>query len=481
MGSEHCLHAVQSSSGLRVLAVEAVPVSVGPYEAARRMLDLPRLALLDSSMSTGRGGRYSYLSADPFLTIRSRGRRVELSGPDGHTVLDAHPFDVLRGLLSGYPVERPPGLPPFIGGAVGYFSYDLGRLLEKLPAINPVDGGPPEMDVGLYDWTLAADNLTGESWLVSTGLPTGSAEAARDRLSEIQDLLARPPIFLEEKPARTGIRLRSNVSRAGYLEAVRRAREYILAGDIYQVNLSHRLEGEWRGPVWPLYERLRVASPVPHAAYLDLGDLKVLSASPERFLRLDGREARTRPIKGTRPRGSTPVEDQRRAEELRASEKDRAENLMIVDLLRNDLGKVCRAGSVSVEELFGLEGYASVWHLVSTVRGELRSGLGAVDLLRACFPGGSVTGCPKIRAMEIIEELEPVRRGVYCGSIGYLSFTGEMDTSIAIRTLVLGGGRMHLQVGGAVVADSEPESEYRETLAKGRAVLEAIGAELEEW
>ena len=226
---------------------------------------------------------------------------------------------------------------------------------------------------------------------------------------------------------------------------------------------------------------LRAASPVSYGAYLNLGDVKVLSASPERFLQLDGGRVETRPIKGTRPRGATPDEDGALAAGLLASEKDRAENLMIVDLLRNDLGKVCRVGSVRVPKLFDLEGYASVWHLVSTVCGELRSGLDSVDLLRACFPGGSVTGCPKIRAMEIIEELEPVRRGVYCGAIGYLSFTGAMDTNIGIRTLVLRDGRMDLQVGGAVTYDSDPEAEYAETLAKGGALLGALGAELEEW
>ena len=280
----------------------------------------------------------------------------------------------------------------------------------------------------------------------------------------------------------------SDTGREAYEEAVERAREYIRAGDIFQVNLSHRLRAEapppeegWGAAAWPLYRRLRELSPVPHGAYLGLGRAAVLSASPERFLRLAGRRVQTRPIKGTRPRGRTPEEDLEMARLLESSTKDRAENVMIVDLLRNDIGKVCRTGSVRVPELCGLEGYASVWHLVSTVTGELRPEAGPVDLLAACFPGGSVTGAPKIRAMEIIEELEPVRRGLYCGAIGYLSFSGDMDTSIAIRTLVLAGGRAHLQAGGAVVADSDPAAEYDETLAKARAVVEGIGARVEEW
>jgi para-aminobenzoate synthetase component 1 len=452
---------------------------MGPHRAASHLRDLPRPAFLDSSMPGGGSGRYSYFTADPFLEIRSLGCRVELVSPGRRAVIEDNPFDVLRDLLSRYRLDQTPGLPPFAGGAAGYFGYDLGRLLERLP-VTADDEGLPEMNLALYDWALAVDHLTGESRLVATGLPSGSPEAAHARLGEIRRLLAEEKGTPGETAQHCAPRLRSNVSRSDYLASVRRAREYIRAGDIYQVNLSHRLEGEWRGAPWPLYERLRASSPVPHGAYLDLGDVAVLSASPERFLRLDGASVETRPIKGTRPRGDKPEEDRDLAAALLSSEKDRGENLMIVDLLRNDLGKVCRTGTVRVPELFGLEGYSSVWHLVSTVCGELRSGLDAVDLLKACFPGGSITGAPKIRAMEIIEELEPVRRGVYCGAIGYISFTGAMDTSIAIRTLVLRDGKLHLSVGGGIVADSDPEAEYAETLAKGRAVLKALGSELEE-
>ena len=466
------------------------PAPMSPYEAAPRLLGLPRVVLLDSSSANDHNGRYSYLSADPFLTVRSQGRRVELAGPAGRTVVEADPFDLLRSILSLYPAAQSPGLPPFLGGAVGYFGYDLGRLIESLPATNPADEALAELDVGFYDWVLAADHLSGENWLVATGLPVGTEATARARLAEIESLLDAPARVSKEPegskevgeaPDMKPLRFRSNVSRADYLEGVRRAKEYIAAGDIYQVNLSHRLEGEWRDSAWPLYERLRETSPVSYGAYLDLGEGKVLSASPELFLRLDGGWVETRPIKGTRPRGRTPEVDRLLGAELLSSEKDRAENLMIVDLLRNDLGKVCRVGSVQVPELFGIEGYSTVWQMVSTVSGELRSGLGAVELLRACFPGGSVTGCPKIRAMEIIEELESVRRGVYCGSIGYISFGGSMVTSIVIRTLVLQQGKIHLRVGGAIVSDSDPEAEYEETLAKSRAALRALGTELEEW
>jgi para-aminobenzoate synthetase component 1 len=449
---------------------------VSALEAARRLRRLPRPAFLDSSSTRG-PGRHSYFTADPFLVLESRGRRCRLTGVEERE-MEADPFALLQILLRRYRLPQSGMLPPFAGGAAGYFGYDLGRVVEPLPAINPEAGSPPEMNVGFYDWTVVTDHLTGESRLVSTGLPAGTEEAARRRLAEVRELLKAEPGG--RGPGRAPVALRSNTGCGRYTELVRRAKEYIRAGDIYQVNLSHRLEGEWSGESWALYERLREVSPVTHGAYLDFGEVKVLSASPERFLKLAGSAVETRPIKGTRPRGATPEEDERLARELSGSEKDRAENLMIVDLLRNDLGKVCRTGSVRVLELYGLERHASVWHLVSTVRGELRPGLDAVDLLRACFPGGSVTGCPKIRAMEIIEELEPVRRGVYCGSVGYISFTGEMDTSIAIRTLVLQENRLHLQVGGAVVADSDPELEYRETLAKGRAVLAALGTGVDE-
>ncbi len=455
-------------------------VALSPVQAAARLLDRRQLVLLDHSSGATATSRYSYVSADPFLVLRSRGRRSELAGPAGSVTVATDPLFLLERLLQRYAVPRQPELPPLLGGAMGYFGYDLGRLFERWPA-SARDEGMPDLHVGFYDWVLAADHSTGQRWLISTGLPHGGSAAARGRWHELQACLvqARPPASANGTLA--GTRLRSNVGRTTHLAKVHRAKEYIAAGDIYQVNLSHRLEGNWTGPTWPLYERLRAASPVPYGAYLALDGCTVLSASPERFLRFDRRNVETRPIKGTRPRGATASQDQDLARQLAWSEKDRAENLMIVDLLRNDLGKVCQVGTIRVPELFGLEGYASVWHLVSTVRGTVHPGLTAVDLLRACFPGGSVTGCPKIRAMEIIEELEPVRRGVYCGAIGYLSFTGDMDTSITIRTLVVREGRMYLQVGGAIVADSEPAAEYRETLAKGQAVVRAIGAELVEW
>src|SRR5688572_31441638 len=299
--------------------------------------------------------------------------------------------------------------------------------------------------------TAAAGEPTGQPWRRGPAAPAYPSDAAG------------------------GIGLRSTFTHRGYLDAVAKVREYIVAGDIFQANLSQRFQAPLREPPFALYRRLRRRNPAPFAAYLAFGDVTVLSASPERFLRLDpDRQVETRPIKGTRPRGLGPMHDAALGRALAESEKDRAENVMIVDLLRNDLSRVCRPGTVRVPELFALEQHPTVHHLVSTVLGELEPGADAVDLVRAAFPGGSITGAPKVRAMEIIAELEPTRRGVYCGSIGYLSATGAMDTSIVIRTFLALRGQVYFQAGGGIVADSDPEQEYRETLDKARALIQTL-------
>jgi para-aminobenzoate synthetase component I len=351
--------------------------------------------------------------------------------------------------------------------------------------------------LGLYDWIIAWDHVQGRAWIISTGLPgEGAARPRRaaERLAWVKRQLAGPtagaggrallshriaapapsyPVAGFEQGDQIG--LRSSFTHRGYLDAVSRVRDYIIAGDIFQANLSQRLEVPLEEDPWHLYRRLREVNPAPFAAYLEFDGTAVASASPERFLRLEeSGKVETRPIKGTRPRGLSPLHDAALSQSLADSEKDRAENLMIVDLLRNDLSRTCLPGSVRVPELFALEHYPTVHHLVSTVTGQMRPGAGATDLLAAAFPGGSITGAPKVRAMEIIAELEPSRRGVYCGSIGYLSITGAMDTSIVIRTLVALGGRAYFSVGGGIVADSDPEQEYRETLDKGRALVNAL-------
>ena len=446
-----------------------------PAQLMPAFLDMPFPALLDGAMPGAPGSRFSYLSADPFLVVRCRGSRLSLLRRGVLEEAEGDPWALTKELLDGYRVEGRPGLPPFQGGVIGYWGYDLGRHLERLPSLSVDDLGLPELYLGFYDWALAHDGDTGVSYLISTGLPDGSEQRAEEREAEVMDRLASAPGAAPVAgPTSRPADLRSNFSRDSYMAAVERVKAYLAAGDAYQVNLSQRFQSPYEGDPWSLYLRLREANPAPFAAYLGFPEMQVLSASPEEFLRLDGGRVRVRPIKGTRPVGATAGETEALTAELLASEKERAENVMIVDLIRNDIGRVCRIGSVEVPSLFAVERHPTVLHLVSTVTGELRQGTDAIDLLRACFPGGSVTGAPKVRAMEIIEELEPVRRGVYCGAIGYVSFSGDMGTSIAIRTLVLASGQAYLQAGGGIVSDSEPAAEYEETLHKARGLRMAL-------
>jgi len=465
--------------------VQALDAALSPADAAEHFLGQPHLLLLDSASDPERLGRYSFLAAAPVAVIRQKG------------AADQSALRRARDLLAPLRREPEPGLPPFQGGVAGYLAYDYGAVLERLPRHRYDDLSLPDAMLGLYDWVIAWDHAAGSAWIISTGigadgtldptratarlewvtrlLGTHPAGAAGRRLAGYHGGPPAPSFAVSLGDRASGIGLRSTFTRQGYLDAVARVREYILAGDIFQANLSQRFEAPLEEDPWTLYRRLREVNPAPFAAYLENDGVAVASASPERFLQLDpeGR-VETRPIKGTRPRGYVPIHDAALARALRDSEKDRAENLMIVDLLRNDLSRVCRPGSVRVPELFALEEYRTVHHLVSTVTGQLAPGRDAADLLEAAFPGGSITGAPKIRAMEIIAELEPSQRGVYCGSIGYLSVTGAMDTSIVIRTIVAAGTRITFSVGGGIVADSDPEEEYQETLDKGRALVTAL-------
>jgi para-aminobenzoate synthetase component I len=458
-----------------------------PVDTCARFLGQPYLLFLDSAADQERVGRYSFLMADPVALIRSK-------GPGGITALGQ-----AKALLERCRADTIPELPPFQGGIAGYLAYDYGAILEHLPAPRHDDLNLPDAMLGLYDWVVAWDHSTRRCWLISTGIPVEGAARARraaERLTWVKRLLVGPAAGAAGRTLQTHhgnppapsyslsltgtehaaeIGLRSSFTHRGYLDAVTRVRDYIIAGDIFQANLSQRLEAPLEEDPWHLYRRLREVNPAPFAAYLEFDGVHVASASPERFLQVDSEgRVETRPIKGTRPRGLSPRHDAALSQSLQESEKDRAENLMIVDLLRNDLSRCCRPGSVRVPELFALEGYRTVHHLVSTVAGELAAGQDAMDLLAAAFPGGSITGAPKIRAMEIIAELEPSRRGIYCGSIGYLSTTGAMDTSIVIRTLVAAAGRVTFSVGGGIVADSDPEGEYQETLQKARALITAL-------
>jgi para-aminobenzoate synthetase component I len=492
--------------------IESLGRTAEPAEVCARFLDLPYLLFLDSAaLIQHPDAQYSFLTADPGIVVRSKGPATEINRGGSWIKVPGDALGVARSLLPSDPTPPVSGLPPFQGGIAGYIGYDWGAVLERLPRPRFDDLGIADAILGLYDWVIAWDHRVGAAWLISTGLPEVDAaqerrarermEGVRERLggraggradrwtggqvdgrtsgqkeNQISSTTQAPSYPVVGIEGAQEIGLRSTFTHRGYLDAVGRVRDYIVAGDIFQANLSQRFQGAPSEPPFDLYRRLRVRNPAPFAAYLDFGELAVLSASPERFLRLDEdrRRIETRPIKGTRPRGLGPMHDAALGRALAESQKDRAENVMIVDLLRNDLSRVCRPGTVRVPELFALEHHPTVHHLVSTVVGELDPAADAVDLIRAAFPGGSITGAPKVRAMEIIAELEPTQRGVYCGSIGYISATGAMDTSIVIRSYLVLRGQIYFQAGGGIVADSDPELEYRETLDKARGLIETL-------
>jgi para-aminobenzoate synthetase component 1 len=464
-----------------IIPIPAPPSALAAFSALRRR---PGAILLESATREPKLGRWSFLACDPFLTFRTKGTRIEVRRPDGVEVRDGDPFAALRDLLSDLRVERPPDAPPLLAGAIGYFAYDLGRFVERIPERTRDDVPVADCHLGFYGAVAALDHIENRAWVSAIGAPETDPRAARrlaeERAAQLADRLTsadHDPSPAPVSAAQAALPITSNFTHQSYLAAVRRAKEYIAAGDIYQVNLSQRLSAPLATTPFQLYCRLTRDNPAPFSAYFDTPDAAVVSCSPERFLQVRRDQVETRPIKGTRPRGPTAQDDQRLAAELLASVKDRAENVMIVDLERNDIGRVCQFGSVHVPELFALESYATVHHLVSTVRGRLRPDATSLDCLRACFPGGSITGAPKVRSMEIIEELEPTRRGVYTGAIGYLCFSGDMDVNIVIRTLVIKHGVAHFQVGGGIVADSDPEAEYQETIDKGQALARALAAE----
>ena len=446
-----------------------------PLAALEAFADLPHAFLLHSALPSTRA-RWSFFGADPFAWFHGAG------------------YDDAVAMWRRFAgqIPRTPGPPaPFSGGAVGTWAYDFGRRLERLPAHARDDLSLPDFVLGFYDVVGAIDHDSGATWAFSSGLPLEGRERearAHQRLEAFARRLESPdraraagtawPAWVIGEPV-------STFEHAGYLAAVERVKDHIRRGDIFQANLSQR----WTTQVnttadaadastaalgRALFQALARRSPAPHAAYLDAGDHAVVSASPERFLELRGSRVETRPIKGTRPRGHTPSEDEALRRELEASAKDRAENVMIVDVLRNDLGRVCALGSVRTTELCALETFPQVFHLTSTVTGELGSGLDALDLLHACFPGGSITGAPKIRAMEIIESLEPVRRNLYTGAIGYLDWRGDADWSIAIRSALVTPGAIHFAAGGGITADSDLEAEYAETLHKAAGMRAAL-------
>jgi para-aminobenzoate synthetase component 1 len=452
---------------------------IDPVGAAERLRGLSCLTFLDSAMRHPALGRYSYVAADPFgsFVVSDGGARW-----NGEPIA-GEPLALLGELIARYAQEHRPELPPFQGGAAGFIAYEFNRLIERLPAVADPWARPlPQACLHFYDVVLAFDHAEDRAFLISTGWPEEDAERragrAAARADAFLDHLARPECLADTGalPSIPPERWRSNFTRPAYEAAVQKVIDYILAGDIFQANIAQRFAAELPGDFdsWRFYKHLRHVNAAPFAAFLDCGDFTIASSSPERFLKVEGRRVETRPIKGTVRRAPDPAEDEARKAELLASEKDRAENLMIVDLLRNDLSRTCRPHSVETPVLCGVESYASVHHLVSVVTGELEAGRTAMDLLRGAFPGGSITGAPKVRAMEIISEIEREARGVYCGNIGFFGFNGHADMNIAIRTVLMKEGRAVFQAGGGITALSDPEAEYEETLAKASRIFEAF-------
>jgi len=441
----------------------------------------PGVVVLRSGMPDSPQSRYSFVTARPFLTFRSFGSRCELRSVNGLQEVFGNPWHTLDSLMSRYELLDELDLPFPVGGCFGYWGYDLKNFVEPKLTRNAVnDLELPDCHVGFYDSLVVFDHRLGKTWLIVTGLDVDgsrSEETANQSATFWQDALATAPEdhpHSETREPHASSNVISTFTRAQFIAGVERAQSYIRAGDIYQVNLAQRLTAPLTTTPWNFFERLAEVSPAPFAAYQDCGDFALASSSPELFLRLSGSHILTRPIKGTRPRAHDPVRDAQLTYELQTSPKEMAELVMITDLLRNDLGRVCEYGSVQVPELVRLERYAQVQHLVSTVEGRLRPDVTHFAAFASCFPGGSITGAPKIRAMEIIDELEHVARGPYTGCIGYLGFNRESQLNITIRTAVCLEDKVHFHVGAGIVADSSSAAEYDETLAKARGFLAAL-------
>ncbi len=479
MGTSH--RASGLPGGRTPLRPRLEPLSIAAPEAFDLLAGARQPCFLDSGGHPGELGRRSFVAACPFLVVRFKASEARLEWPrmGKSESWKGNPFELLRRLLREFPAETHP-VPLASGGAVGYLAYDLFPHVEHLEPRAVDDLRIPDLYFCFYDVVGVFDHGSGEALLAVSdwGGPPGPKRELIDlwkNLPERATEPAAPPSWADPED------LERNFTRERYRSAIRRAKDLIAAGEIYQVNLSQRFAIPHREEPRAFYRRLREVSPAPFGACLVDQEYAVFSNSPERYLLIEGDHIETRPIKGTRPRGRDEDEDRRLAEELRRSEKDRAEHVMIVDLERNDLGRVCQYTSVHVPQFEKIESYANVHHMVSTVAGRVHPSRDAVDCIRNSFPGGSITGAPKVRAMEIIDELEPTARGVYCGSVGYIDFSGRVDLNIAIRTAVQKEGRLTFQVGGGIVADSDPDDEYEETLTKAQAFLKALTGEGRVW
>jgi len=482
------------------MILEEIAIPPAPDALFLGLGSLYRPVWLDANVDAGKLGRFSLLAADPFLEIEVDGERIfERNLMNGEVKKIISPFfPYLEELQKCWRRSKESAFLPFESGLIGYLGYELGHQVENFPQTAVNDLGMPDAAFAAYDTVLVLDHLADRAWIVATGLPfEAESPAARRRAGEqvekFRSLVdrarqhdcsgAQKRVEVERGTEieatllggfSAGTSLKANFSPTDYHAAIGKILDYIAAGDIYQVNLSQRFSLDFTGDCRDFYLKFRNLSPAPFGAYLETGRHTIMSNSPERYLLIKGDYIETRPIKGTRPRGGDPERDAALGRELLVSPKDRAEHLMIVDLERNDLGRVAAYGSVHVPEMMILESYANVHHMVSTVAARVRPGMSSSDCLRNSFPGGSITGAPKLRSMEIIDELEPTCRGVYTGSLGYLDFSGDLDFNIAIRTAIASDGRLHFQVGGGIVADSDPDEEYRETETKAASFLKAI-------
>lgn len=421
---------------------------------------------LDSALKENNLGDYSFIGVNPFLTFKSYENKVWING----NLYIENPFDALENLMSTYSIDNVSEI-PFLAGAIGYFSYDIGRVLEKMPTSAKEDIDIPHSYFVFYDNIIIFDHKNNKNYITSLGVNKSKKESINDILKKIKD---GKQVIYEKIDRKTKKHMQSNFSKEKYLEAVETFREYIRKGDIYISNLTQRFSCDCDKDSYSIYKELRNINKAPFAAFMELEDFDVISSSPERFIKICDKKVETRPIKGTRPRGKNKEEDTKNRLELMNSEKDKSELLMIVDLERNDLSKVCKNNSVNVLDLFTIEEYATVFHLVSTIEGVLRDDVSSIKCMKECFPGGSITGAPKIRAMEVIEEVEKIRRNIYTGSIGYFDYRGNADFNIVIRTILKKDNKAYLGVGGGITFESNKEDEYEETIQKAKALIEVL-------
>ncbi|MDK2824149.1 MAG: para-aminobenzoate synthetase component [Clostridia bacterium] len=456
------------------MLIQEIKTSLNSFEIYCLFKTEPYSFFLDSGMDHKGLGKYSFIGANPFLVFKSKDDLIQIEENGIISKFRGNPFAKLKNLLANYQRDYRSYL-PFLGGAVGYLAYDLCHHIEALPRTAVNDMGIPDCYFGFYDGVIIIDHVHNKVFAAALGI-TGTAKEKIDNIITKVAEGEKQGTAISPRRKNAPAVFTANFTKEEYLKAVNKIKEYIKDGDIYQANLTQRFECQLEETPLELYAKLRQINPAPFASFIDFGEGHIVSSSPERFIRITDKIVETRPIKGTRPRGKTFEEDQKNRDELLASEKDKAELLMIVDLERNDLGKICKTGTVKVPQLFHLEKYPTVYHLVSTVVGELRDECDVVDCILASFPGGSITGAPKIRAMEIIDELEPTQRNIYTGSIGYIGFNGDADLNIAIRTIVCKDQKAYFQTGGGIVWDSDAEEEYQETLHKAKALMKALNS-----